>query len=100
MLYDADKQGKYAMLTIDMQSKTVPDKNRAQQWYVMGLKGMSLQGGMVKFVQNGVMEQHYVDLVYSAVGAAGFSSRAIPETIGLCPTNVEILTCLNNKSHS
>jgi hypothetical protein len=65
MLYDADKQGKYAMLTIDMKGKTVPDKNRAQQGHVMGLKGMSLQGGLLNFVQNAVMQQHHVDLVYS-----------------------------------
>jgi hypothetical protein len=31
----------------------------------MGLKGMSLQGGMLNFVQDGVMQQHFVDLVYS-----------------------------------
>ena len=49
----AHMQGRVALFTIDMKSKTVPDKHRAQQGFGMGAKGMSLQGGMLNFWMDG-----------------------------------------------
>ena len=66
-LADKGNVGRVAMLTIDMKSKTVPGKNRAEQGYNMGAKGMSLQGGMLNFYEAGKSElqTHYVDLIYA-----------------------------------
>jgi hypothetical protein len=57
-------EGKVALFTIDMKSKTLPNKHRAPQGFGMGAKGMSLQGGMLNFWQDGKMQQHYVNLIY------------------------------------
>ena len=66
MLQLAKNRGKAAMFTTDMKSKTVPDKHKCEQGYRMGLKGMSLQGGMLNFCNSdGVMQQHYINVVYA-----------------------------------
>ena len=51
-------RGKVAMFTTDMKSKTVPDKHKCEQGYRMGLKGMSLHGGMLNFCNDeGTMKE-------------------------------------------
>jgi hypothetical protein len=66
MLKLEKNRGKVAMFTTDMKSKTVPDKHKCEQGYPMGLKGMSLQGGMLNFCnKDGIMQQHYVNVVYA-----------------------------------
>jgi hypothetical protein len=53
------------MFTVDMKGKTVSDKHKCEQGYRMGAKGMSVQGGMLIFCnEDGLLQQHYVDLVY------------------------------------
>ena len=59
-----EKQGKVAILTIDMKSKTKRGKHLEPQGYNMGGKGMSLQGGMLKIFMDGKLRIHYVDAVY------------------------------------
>jgi hypothetical protein len=49
MLKVEKNRGKVATFTTDMKSKTVSDKHKCEQGYRMGLKGMSLQGGMLNF---------------------------------------------------
>jgi hypothetical protein len=64
-LFDLDKRGKWALFTVDMKGKTVPDKNKCEQGYRMGAKGMSVQGGMFLFCnEHGILQQHFIDLVY------------------------------------
>ncbi len=63
MLRDPDKAGKVAMFTIDMKSKTPTGKNREEQGFGMGAKGMSLQGGMLHFFHNGEMQMQFIDLI-------------------------------------
>jgi hypothetical protein len=59
-------RGKVAMFTTDMKSKTVPDKHKCEQGYRMGLKGMSLHGGMLNFCNDeGIIQQHYLNLIYA-----------------------------------
>ena len=60
--------GKYAILTVDMKSKTIKDKHRGPQGHQMGAKGMSYQGGMVELWLQGegfyAQHTHYIDVVY------------------------------------
>jgi hypothetical protein len=65
LLREADKAGKVAMFTIDMKSKTSTGKNREEQGFGMGAKGMSLQGSMLHVVYNGEMQLHFIDLIYN-----------------------------------
>ena len=57
-------RGKVVILTVDMKSKTVKDKNRCEQGHGMGAKGMSLHGGMVDGYRDGVFHTHYIDVIY------------------------------------
>ena len=65
-LADERNVGRMAMFTIDMKSKTSTDKNRKEQGYNMGAKGMSLQGGMLQFYtkETSEIQTHYVDVIY------------------------------------
>ncbi len=72
----ADNAGKIAMFTIDMKGKTPTAKNREEQGYQMGAVGMSLQGGMLHFFQDGVEQQHFIDLIYNQR-----SNQTLPEAM-------------------
>jgi hypothetical protein len=61
-----EMQGRVGLFIIDHKSKTVPDKHRAEQGFGIGGggNGMSVQGGMLNYWQDGKMQQHYVDVIY------------------------------------